>query len=1338
MKKKLFLLFSTFLLIAVSYGQAESLEDQFSSMEVRLSGENWIPLNIGHAVLGIGGLSTDLTTDDCLQSYDLEYRFVIDPGWIDPSAGNCGYNCLVSLYEHDPGILNWPQNWPKMDENCHWNSGGTSCALVAINSEWVIEGTFFDVNLAKQLSIAFNMTLTNGCGESNANLSPVSARINADAVVEAVYDVPDNFGQFGQFWKVCDEGDVDIAVSNNDCMTSYSVEVKEASWPLSTTYSTGTISSMPAVLTIPASAFTSPSQASSFYVKVTTTSSGTLNNPIITHTEEVPIYRAQSPIPISVGQANYFSCERAPVTMTATGPGTLSWVLLGSAVGSGTSHTENGTTQDQIYTIESSQECSIPATCTLSLASDPIIDLSGIQTDICDSETPFQLNPAVTPNTGSGVWSGTSSAITSAGILDPIGNGSNVSGWSYNYGLSPTYTHTSVEGCVSSASLSLTYHKPSELNLIALPTCEGLQEGSASIAPAGNSPFTGLQWTVPAGTTNPTYGTNSASNLNVGSGAVSITDNSGCTLSESFQIQELDAPELDVITTQDVTDPVCMSATSPYALGGSNIWGTIDLNWTGGTGNYQIIRNGVASTSNISGTSFSYGGLVADNYSFKIEDANGCQSNQQNTTLYPEIWMNPTINTSPATCFGINNGQIQLNITNDGSGGSTTYSYSWSTGSSSNPITGLGANAEPDVTVTTPEGCVLTINDLAVGSQNQNPFLVEINPVVEPTCTGIADGELTADPSISTVSYAWSTGANTAQITGLDDGGYTVTVTNTGSGALNGCKVIKSVPLEAPEDEWQQKSDGFSAEGADRVETDADGNVYVLGTFKGETSFDGVSIDCNESESTVYYLTKYDECGTVLWVSYADLTDAGAMDFATADVMPLGTEVYVFLHTSTSSYSDLNIYSSDGGASTGSVTGNSSTLVLELDAADGGFISEDQIPEFDYENNDDLVNDVEYEGSEFFLAGKVLKKATISSYTFGSGSANPAIENIDQDLNAFTDIEFDGNGRLYGVGNTEGSLEFDGQTMNLGGSIEGFILKTDNSLNPIALGPTFHHEHTAVALELATENYGLVLVAGSTIDPIMDNMYVVALNTNLDNQWTTQFDAGQSSASEATAMDLLLDENDNLYATGTFTGNTIDVTDNGSSVMIEGGNQNNDLWIGSFNVSTGQCDWLIGAESQNEAVPTALAEGSGNAYVVGHFSENLDFYQSSEPNLTHDTPGQEAMFAIRFGTGYNQSNTGGFYKYAEEMEKEDAAQVEEQVFTLIPNPTRGQVDLTWLSTEGTINVRIVDISGKQVQTHQMNGEVGRQTIDFHGRPAGIYFMTIEANGQLWQQKLIKY
>ena len=91
---------------------------------------------------------------------------------------------------------------------------------------------------------------------------------------------------------------------------------------------------------------------------------------------------------------------------------------------------------------------------------------------------------------------------------------------------------------------------------------------------------------------------------------------------------------------------------------------------------------------------------MAGVYSLTVTDAVGCTSNWTDTVAQPSAGITIALNATSIACFGATTGAIDATVT----GGSAPYTYAWSTGATSEDLTGLSVGTYV-LTVTDASGC---------------------------------------------------------------------------------------------------------------------------------------------------------------------------------------------------------------------------------------------------------------------------------------------------------------------------------------------------------------------------------------------------------------------------------------------------------------------------------------------------------------------------------------------------------------------------------------------------------------------------------------------------------
>lgn len=234
--------------------------------------------------------------------------------------------------------------------------------------------------------------------------------------------------------------------------------------------------------------------------------------------------------------------------------------------------------------------------------------------------------------------------------------------------------------------------------------------------------------------------------------SLQVTDSNGCSVSDTFEVDE--PPSMSIGAT--ITGVSC--------FGGSD--GSINTSVSGGLSPFSYNWSNGDTTSYISG-------LAAGSYVVTVTDSGNCQAVDTFTVGQPTLLISSTL-LKQVTCFGGNNGQINLSV----SGGTMPYTYSWSNSDTTQDINNLMAGVY-SVTITDSLGCMAY--DTGIISQpNQITITDTIRQV---SCYNGSDGRISLGVTggYGNYSYLWSNSSTSAVVTGLDSGIYTVTVTDDSS-----------------------------------------------------------------------------------------------------------------------------------------------------------------------------------------------------------------------------------------------------------------------------------------------------------------------------------------------------------------------------------------------------------------------------------------------------------------------------------------------------------------------------------------------------------------------------
>ena len=289
-------------------------------------------------------------------------------------------------------------------------------------------------------------------------------------------------------------------------------------------------------------------------------------------------------------------------------------------------------------------------------------------------------------------------------------------------------------------------------------TCFGFNNGTASALAANGVPPYTYAWS------NGQSGAN-LSGLPPGTYDVTATDALGCTAEGSVSIAT--PPPLTLMVPHtDVTD-----------CGGSD--GTATAMVNGGTPPYNYLWSNGESTMSI-------GGLTAGSYTVTVTDANNCTV--MGTILVEQPpGIDVTATATDEVCEGASDGTATAMPS-----GVPPYLYSWSNGGSTQTITGL-APGMYSVTVTDANGCS---GNASVTILAAPTFTLDLS-TADILCFGDATGSATAMAvgGVAPLSYLWSTGETSPEITGLTAGSYTVVVTDAAGCTLSETAMIAQPPL---------------------------------------------------------------------------------------------------------------------------------------------------------------------------------------------------------------------------------------------------------------------------------------------------------------------------------------------------------------------------------------------------------------------------------------------------------------------------------------------------------------------------------------------------------------
>jgi len=308
------------------------------------------------------------------------------------------------------------------------------------------------------------------------------------------------------------------------------------------------------------------------------------------------------------------------------------------------------------------------------------------------------------------------------------------------------------------------------LNVVNI-SCNGLDNGSASLNPVGGaSPYTAT-WTDAGGNTIPS--TNNGllvENLSAGNYSYTLTDADNCSAIGNFTITN-PAPIQFSLASTNVT------------CSGLNNGSAYITNISGGYAPYTYFWNSTPISQITDSAIF----LGAGTYTLTVTDTAGCQQSDTISVNATTLIVINTDSLSQVSCNGFDNGYISVST----SGGTSPFQYLWNTGSTATTLSNLSPGSYT-VTTTDANGC----------NQSQTYNITEPLPLTGNTivnnpvkCNGGNDGLAVVIGAGGTLpyNYTWSNGQTGEALQNVTSGNYSVNILD-----FNGCQFTQNVVITEP------------------------------------------------------------------------------------------------------------------------------------------------------------------------------------------------------------------------------------------------------------------------------------------------------------------------------------------------------------------------------------------------------------------------------------------------------------------------------------------------------------------------------------------------------------
>ncbi len=293
------------------------------------------------------------------------------------------------------------------------------------------------------------------------------------------------------------------------------------------------------------------------------------------------------------------------------------------------------------------------------------------------------------------------------------------------------------------------------------PLCNGSSDGIAELLVTGGTAPYFFLWDSGSDE-------NPAINLNAGDHTVIITDLNNCSTSKMVTLGEPDSITIQVDSIRNAT------------CGGIND-GYVELSLTGGVPPYSLLWSDDSTT-------LARDTLLPGTYEVTVSDNNGCLDSLELLIGADSLLIINTINLQHISCFGQNDGTIEISA----EGGNDPYSYTWLDGSLDSLREDL-TSGKIFVTVTDSIGCEI-IDSFEIVEPDE--LAGDSISYIHVSCNGGSDGMAVvgAMGGVPGYDFVWPDNTVNDTVIGISAGSHIVTITD-----QNDCFTLFQVFITEPD-----------------------------------------------------------------------------------------------------------------------------------------------------------------------------------------------------------------------------------------------------------------------------------------------------------------------------------------------------------------------------------------------------------------------------------------------------------------------------------------------------------------------------------------------------------
>lgn len=406
--------------------------------------------------------------------------------------------------------------------------------------------------------------------------------------------------------------------------------------------------------------------------------------------------------------------------------------------------------------VEDANGCTYQEDFIISEPSQLLITTNNADNISCNSETDGRI--LITPSGGTGffTYAWTKDNITYATTEDITGLGAG----EYILTLSDTNNCTAIANYTIIEPAPIVIIVDAGVDIL----CNGGNTGAIDLTINGGTLPYAYSWTKDG---NPiTETTQGLSNQTAGTYEVTVTDASGCSVNETIVLTE----STEIVVSYTKTKISCYNAND----------GTMNVTLSGGLSPYTFTWSDL-------GNGLNRANLGPGIYTITVTDANGCIKAEPIEIIdAPVFEINPTV--TNITCFGADDGTIELNI----NGGVAPLVVTWADDASAGIVRNNLTNGTYTVNILDATGCSIN-SDFIINEPGQivlDAIITNATACHDPN-TGAIDLQITGGTAPYTIS--WSNGTSTEDLLDINANDYTATVTDS-----QGCQEQQTFTVTRP------------------------------------------------------------------------------------------------------------------------------------------------------------------------------------------------------------------------------------------------------------------------------------------------------------------------------------------------------------------------------------------------------------------------------------------------------------------------------------------------------------------------------------------------------------